>query len=519
MVQTLWLLSLLSAMLMARNAPASSLELQFERIGRPFPGTATPISAVSITPDQRCVAWGQYNAQWADPSLIDAVGVFGDTGEVLYLGLQEKFGQSYVRMVRAQNGNMYFFSGSPAGHFLKFDMQTMQLVDLGAPAANATYPPWRTVAPDGRIYVGTYPEARVLWCDPSTDTVGDLGVMTTNAANRYAFTIAVDAANRHLYVPVGLHTGEIWSHDLQTGEKRQIMPASIGQAHTFFYIYRCTDGNVYGHSASDNSLKFRCYPDRTELVGFTPPIAGEPSQTTGCGYQFNSITEDNQLRKRNLSNGQWEYLDINVEGSPSGIYSIGCERDGIVFGGGTSPLCHLFTFDPNSGELKDMGGGTEPGGAVQIYDVLSHQQGPHDGLFISSYGGAHFDFYDPRTGAMTNIASLADSHQQERAPEMALGPDGMIYSGTIPTKGHLGGAVVRINPQTFGVDVWRNVIQDQSFNDLTPIPGSREICFSSSIHGGTTAVPTTTEASVMLWDVDQERIVWQGRPLPGTRQY
>ena len=99
------------------------------------------------------------------------------------------------------------------------------------------------------------------------------------------------------------------------------------------------------------------------------------------------------------------------------------------------------------------------------------------------------------------------------------GPDGKLYFGTVPAKGRLGGALVRVDPATFETTVWNQIIEDQSIHYLCTVPGSAMLFGCASVSGGSSAIPTQTEADVFLWDTEREDVVWRGRPVPGTRSY
>lgn len=103
--------------------------------------------------------------------------------------------------------------------------------------------------------------------------------------------------------------------------------------------------------------------------------------------------------------------------------------------------------------------------------------------------------------------------------QLTLGTDGNIYTGTIPVKGILGGALVKIDPDDLSVKVWRDIIPQQSIISVVSVPATREIFFTSNIRGGSSSIPTKKEAVVGLWDIKGEKVVWQGTPVPGTTGY
>src|SRR5690606_28513815 len=69
------------------------------------------------------------------------------------------------------------------------------------------------------------------------------------------------------------------------------------------------------------------------------------------------------------------------------------------------------------------------GRAFQVYDTLGYK----NGFFLSSYVAACIDYYDVTTQKRRHIAQLSKDYGQERIYQMEVGPDGMIYAGTVPS--------------------------------------------------------------------------------------
>ena len=138
---------------------------------------------------------------------------------------------------------------------------------------------------------------------------------------------------------------------------------------------------------------------------------------------------------------------------------------------------------------------------------------------MGSYTGAHIDFYDFKTKKARHLVSLADECGQERPNQLVQAPDGMIYTVTSPVKGHLEGAIARIDPATLEVKAWAGIVPDQCFMSVVPIAATGELLLTGSTRGGTSALPKATEASLVIWDPKQEKVVWKGEPLKGTTVY
>jgi len=356
-----------------------------------------------------------------------------------------------------------------------------------------------------------YPTAHVVWCDPATDETKDLGRMPDDPRQMYGYPPAVDGDNRMLYVPVGLHHLEVWAYDLRIGKKRQILPPELTKKQGNPEVYRGSDGRVYGRAYE---WQFLCKPDGIEYVDTLPAAARTSPYPKEVGeHTVSHVTADGELHLKHKSTGGTKVIQTAVRGGSFSIHCVGCEHDGKIYGGGGNGKANLFVFDPATGKLKDLG--RKGGGRVQVYDVLSHPRG----LFQSSYTGCHLDFYDLVTGKRKPIASLSREHEQERARELVLGPDGMIYTGTVPVKGRLGGAIVRLDPSSGAVRVWRNVIPNQSFLSAVAVPQTGEMFFTSSTHGGSSAIPTEKEAYVALWDIKKGQIAWKGQPFEGAELY
>jgi len=145
-----------------------------------------------------------------------------------------------------------------------------------------------------------------------------------------------------------------------------------------------------------------------------------------------------------------------------------------------------------------------------------------NGLFFASYMGCILDFLTPEAPRKKGVNPLRFKSRipgHERPTQWELGPDGKLYFGTVPAKGRLGGALVRVDPDTREVKVWDKIMPELSIPYLASVPETGQIFGTTSIRGGSSAISTKEEAEVFLWDTRQEKIVWTGKPVPGTRSY
>lgn len=491
-----------SFLLAALSGLAAGTNYTFEDLGEPMRVRSLGMQFITHTTEDGYLAWGVHESH--DKTAL--VGVRLDNGEVTWVDLT-RFGKSHVQAIQAADGNLYAYAGNP-GHFLKYDAAQRKLVDLGMPAQPASYSLGNATGPDGMFYVGTFPQACLVQCDPSTGKIKSFGRLSPDLKECYIYVPAISDDNV-IYCPVGLHHHELWAVDASTGTKKQILPQSLTNAQGMPDVWVGTDGQVYGKSGR---TLFRCHPDRIE-IGPTKPH--RPHTPLRAGDKIvGSLNAAGELPLTDAKTKKVFRQPTRYEGSPRAIYSVSCERNGKIYGGTVFPAIS-FCYDPRTGQLSYLGRlSTAP---VQVYDTLNHSSG----LFLSSYMPASVDFFDPsrpikKTENPRHIVSVAG---QERPVQLALGPDGMIYTGTFPSKGRLGGALVQINPNDFSHKFWTNLIPNQSIFSLTSVPETGELLCTSSIGGGSSSIPTEKEAFIFLWDCQREQVVFRAQPIAKATSY
>ncbi len=485
--------------------PLAAADYVFETLGVPAQQSGVKIACATRNANGVCIAWGRVES----PTKIGVVGARMDTGELTWLNLA-KYGRAHIQMCRGADGNLWLYCGRP-GRFLKYDVNSGKITDYGIPDKRSVYWLGSLIADDGWFYVGTYRSAGLVRCHTRTGQVENLGRMSDDRRQCYVIHPAIDR-NGIVYAPTGLHHRELWAYNTQTRTKKQILPEAMTKQQGTVRVWTGIDGQVYGRN---RGTTFLCKPDG---IATGKSAARRPSndQKTAGGRVGRRISPAGLLTVTSLNPPK--DIEIQTEWRSPGtmIYSVSCEYGGKIWGGGGFPSS-TFSYDPATGKIKNFGRLT--GGSIQVYDTLGHAKG----LFLTSYTGAHIDFFDPSKpkakGNPRNIAVLSRKYMQERPVQIIDGPDGMLYVGTFPVKGRLGGALVRINPNDFAVQVWRNVVHNQSIMSLAPVPGTALLLCGTSIAGGSSAKATEKEAVVFLWDTQREEVVWTCKPVEGARYY
>ena len=475
----------------------------FEELGRPITPKAVDIGAVTTDAAGKATAWGVVES----PDQFGVIGIDVVSGKSKWIDLRQ-FGESHIRLHRAENGKLYMYVGSPDGHFVSYDPATAELADLGAPAPDTSYVLHHGIGMDGKMYVGSFPDARLVRLDPATDTVEDLGRIPEDPKEKYIIRTEISDDN-WVYCAVGLHHAELWAVNPETREKAQILPDDMTALQGTVAIQLGEDGRVYGKKGGE---WFRCTRTGIEMVDAAPPVRRAEPEMAGAEQPVR-VNAEGELELGNPATKAKRVVKTDFEGITTTIFSVSDERDGVIYGSGISPAT-LYSYDTKTGEMKDHG--RVSGGRIQVYDVLNHEKG----LFLSSYMGATQDLYEPETKKKTAIAGLGGApYGQERAKSLAVGPDGRIYTGTVPVKGRVGGAIVRIDPKDLSYKVWTGLLTDISFNWVVPVPATGEMFYTTTIQGGSSAIPTQDEAYVTLWNVKEEKLAWKEKIIPGTRSY
>jgi outer membrane protein assembly factor BamB len=494
------------AALGAEKSKPAPLPLAIEDLGQPVVRRSLGMRCVTRDASGVLQAWAAYET--ADRFALVGVGL--DDGKTTWVEINQ-FGPPPTRsrhpqMMSAADGNLYAFVGVP-GRFIKYDVTTHTLTDLGVPSPKASYWSGSDVAADGRFYVGTYPETELVRCDPASGKVENLGRLTTDDRLKYAPHPVVSDEGT-VYCPVGMQHGELWAFDPRTGGRKQILPEAMLRAQGAPEVWRGRDGRVYGQWAG---AKFRCTPESIVMDETSPAVFRAHPRYVG-DLVVSDLENDGRLKL--TRHGKVSYVQTDYPGAPRTIFSVSCEREGRIYGGTVSPA-DPFSYDPVSRKFTDFGQIT--GGPIQIYDTLSHPRG----LFISSYMNASVDFLDPGAAMAKDVnprhVVTLDGH--ERPMQEILGPDGMIYTGTVPAKGRLGGALLRVNPADFSHQTWTNILPNQSITRLAAVPKTGEVLGVTSIYGGSSAAPTETEACLLLWDCQRAQLVFTAQPLPGAKAY
>ena len=117
-----------------------------------------------------------------------------------------------------------------------------------------------------------------------------------------------------------------------------------------------------------------------------------------------------------------------------------------------------------------------------------------------------------------SFGGIGDGHLRPRA--MIRGPGGLIYIGSEPPYGELGGALGVWDPrENHTVGNYRNLVTNQSIASLAWEPQSGLIFGGSGNYGGGGTLPIEKEAKFFAFDPKQKAKLFEMSLLPGAVKY
>jgi hypothetical protein len=176
---------------------------------------------------------------------------------------------------------------------------------------------------------------------------------------------------------------------------------------------------------------------------------------------------------------------------------------------------HVFKFDTQSRQLSDLG--RVGFGHGEVYDVIAHG----DKLYMGSYTGAYWAAYDPSKpwnprqdvggkAPDANPRCFGQMGQSMNRPfEYAIGPDERIYIACRADYGITGGGMVRFDPATEELRVFRDELQSVQ----AVAADDRYVYGGTSISGGRGSIEPTKQGRFFMFDPQSERRVYETIPF------
>jgi hypothetical protein len=366
-----------------------------------------------------------------------------------------------------------------------------------------------TTAPDGKIWGGTFPSAKLFSYDPKTGKSENFG--RVDPEQFYCYPTAGE--DGLIYCAIQFEKMDIVVFDPKQKTKISLIP-SEGRKPGRVSLVKGKDGKIYAGISPSNQW-FRI-EEGERLVEISKSNIPFPQKELPDGRQF-SLVGNRILRIQNPLTKEEKEIPLQYEASGSYIFVVGLGPDSRIYGSSMLPL-RLFVYDPENGLLTNLGRAAFSDGEIYSLGTLDKK------LYLCSYPGARISVYDPKRPLQfgnkenDNPRDLGPlGGEQDRPRAMIAGPHGKIYIGSYPDYGLLGGAISVYDPKKDEKRVYRHIIQNQSIASLAYIEKLDLIAAGSSVRGGAGTRAIEKEAKLILWDPKEEKKIFEMIPVPEAK--
>jgi outer membrane protein assembly factor BamB len=380
---------------------------------------------------------------------------------------------------------------------------------LGRPSATESYIWMFAAGKDRRLYGCTFPQAKLVGYDPATNRMEDLGRMSET--EMYARSLAAGADGK-IYVGIGMVKPDVVAYDPATRRHRSILPSRYQGFSGAPWVWGGEDGHVYA-GCSGKTLRVDC-----ETVTETDKPIGPPPRKLRDGRIVTTV-DRGAFSIHDPKSGKTAERRFHYEAAGDPLFTVGVGPHGCIYGSTAMPL-EVFRYDPRAGKSEDLG----PMGGGEVYSMIEHE----GKLYLCFYGGSVMNLYDPakpfwKWGSSAgcnpiSFGGVGDGHLRPRA--MIDGPDGMIYIGSHPPYGELGGAMAVWDPrQNRTIENYRHLVKNQSIVSLAYEPQSGLVFGGSGNFGGGGTQASEKEALFFAFDPRKKQKVFETALVPGVSHY
>lgn len=439
------------------------------------------------------------------------------------------------------------------GKLYQYSPETKQLVNLGGIGESVTYD--LSYDEQGRVYFGTFPNAKVGRYDPATGEFRDYGTV----APGQSYVRSTAYKDGYLYAGVGIE-GKVVKVNVETGDMETIELPTFGGAIENGQVYQIDTAGKYivaGPSGGSNALLF--YNTETEEwedtyflnnkgihLSYGKPGSNkvyfmqnnrlievdlETLTAVDTGVEFGSylrhtewveVPDDSDLPGASLAtvmfNGSVAYLNLEtkktkvvlypLKGSPIPIQTLEKGPDGNLYVSGY-PGGKGTVYSPDTGEMQSFALGQAEG-----MGSLGEK------IYMGIYPGAVIFELDTTQPIVDNVnpKQIYDIPADEDRPFIIKAGEGKVFIGTIPDYGKLGGALTVYDPSLPADEafaVYPNVVHNQAIVGLAILDG--KVYGSTTVAGGLDADPTEPAAKLFVWDIASGTKVKEVVPnIPGA---
>jgi outer membrane protein assembly factor BamB len=419
----------------------------------------------------------------------------------------------------SDNGRFYTFAGKV---LLEFDPAAREWLFNGIPAPGEACVTGEAVidGTDGRIYAGTNPRCRLVSYDPQTQEMRDHGQL--DDAEHYVNYMAMDDSG-WVYAGIGTARQNVVAFNPETGERVQI-PSEEQRVLGTGIVRKATDGFVYGKVGD---TWWRLHEGQAEVVAVEDVAGAVPNGSIGWGQRDATLADGTVVRldlpEKKLTvtapGGEAQDVAFTYESEGADITSIAAGPDGGIYASTSHPM-HMVRYDPEAGELTDLGPVPAIGGGNMCAMTPAG-----DYLYGAAYSAGQVWRYDPAApwapGAPedANPVPIAQYKSDLCRPRACVADpsERWVVSGGFAGYGLCGGGLAIHDRESGETELLNHEV-------VAPFESTITMRFlpDGTLVGGTSILtpggghPQATQGTLYILDLDTREVVYRTNPVEGA---
>ncbi|WP_433006191.1 Vgb family protein [Kribbella sp. CA-294648] len=255
----------------------------------------------------------------------------------------------------ATDGSVYIGT-YPNAHLYRYRPETQTVTDLGAPVGGESFMFGLTAGKDGSVYAGTYPNAHAFKYDPVTNEFTDYGSM--DPVQQYVRAAAYDPDRNALFLGLATPVGKLIRIDLETGAREDLTPPDLHAKDIQELDY--ANGRVFANAAGRLVVfdaatgKQVTFTDRTTGTPITEyPIGARGVSPAGPGGVY--FTSNLNLTRYDLENDTVGPVASGVRVTRGGAMGYGWIVEAgqpMLYGLGGNYSGGTWRYHPTTGVLQ-----------------------------------------------------------------------------------------------------------------------------------------------------------------------
>nr|WP_304219527.1 hypothetical protein [Fredinandcohnia onubensis] len=467
------------------------IDLESQEVVRTYPLEGTSAVWTHITVPNGNVYIGGNGYLYEYSPVTQEVKNVGSIGETVVYGL------SYD-----DKGRVYFgsYPNAKAG---RYDPNTGEMKDYGSVAPGQSYSR-STAYHNGYLYVGIGVDNRIVKLNVESGEYESIAVPDHVVPGSSVWQL--DAAGKYIIAGVGggsntllfydTETGQ-WSDKYYTNNKGLRLIQGLPGSNKVYFLQgsRLKELDLDTLEAVDTGVVFGTFLRNTTWVEVEndPDLPGQSLVTVQFGGQVSYF---------NLQTKKVKTIQYPIVGNPIPIQTLEKGPEGNLYLSGY-PGGKGAVYNPETNEYKNFTLG-QAEGMVPLGNKM----------YFGVYPGATIFEMDPSNPALS-AKQIYDIPNQDR-PFIMSAVNDQLYIGTIPDYGHLGGSLTVLDP-TGAKDpvVYENVVYNQAIAGLEEVNG--KLYGSTTVAGGLGIDPTEPAAKIFVWDIEKGEKITEFVPeIPGV---